>query len=382
MLVTYTAPTRAHHYPYAKSLVQAGCLHAFVSGFPRISPRASLPELRGKLIRVDFFETISLLGQRCGIPDSWFDELSYWSKLSLDRRSLAPAKTSNLFLFYNGCGLSTLRKVKPKTICVVEVVNSHVLTQETILREESARLNLKFRSFHPPQVRRRVAEYNEADYILCPSEFVRNSFLERGFDGRKILKVPYGFTARSTSDQHRNTGKVFRVLYVGQVAVRKGLRYLLSAFEQLQHPNKELWIVGAFTKVTGIEGCPIPQGVKFMGILKDEFLADAYRQSSVFVQPSLEEGLSLVIGEALSHGLPVIATVNTGATDLFQNGVEGWHVPIRETAAITEKLQQLADDNGLLEAMSEKALARSVHLGGWEQSGKLLLDTLRSLAMK
>ena len=66
------------------------------------------------------------------------------------------------------------------------------------------------------------------------------------------------------------------MLYVGQISVRKGLRYLFEAFEKLRHPGKELWIVGPRTKVTGIADVTPPEGTKFLGILKGDDLAKAY----------------------------------------------------------------------------------------------------------
>ena len=75
----------------------------------------------------------------------------------------------------------------------------------------------------------------------------------------------------------------------------------------------------------------------------------------VLVFPSLFEGFGLVILEALSQGLPVIATPSTGAPDVLTDGEDGWIVPTRSSAAIQDRLQRLLDEPGLLSQMSERA---------------------------
>jgi glycosyltransferase involved in cell wall biosynthesis len=170
------------------------------------------------------------------------------------------------------------------------------------------------------------------------------------------------------------------VLYVGQISIRKGLRYLLQAFAKLKHPRKELWIVGPRTQLTGIDDLEIPDGTSFPGPLKGADLSRAYQQASVFVLPTLEDGFGLVLGEALSFGRPVITTVNSGGAELIQEGIEGFSVPIRDTASILEKLQLLAGNPGLLERMSSAALVRGRLIGGWSTAEKLLLDGLSKIS--
>jgi glycosyltransferase involved in cell wall biosynthesis len=92
-------------------------------------------------------------------------------------------------------------------------------------------------------------------------------------------------------------------------------------------------------------------------------------RSHVLVLPSVEEGLALVQGEAMACGCPVIATTATGCEDLFSDGVEGFIVPDRDTAALADRMQQLADDPALRESMSAAALERVKSLGGWDTFG-------------
>ena len=87
-------------------------------------------------------------------------------------------------------------------------------------------------------------------------------------------------------------------------------------------------------------------------------LAAQMARSHVLALASVEEGLALVQGQAMACGCPVVATTATGAEDLFTDGVEGFIVPDRDTAALADRLQQMADDPVLRERMTAAALER------------------------
>ncbi len=78
----------------------------------------------------------------------------------------------------------------------------------------------------------------------------------------------------------------------------------------------------------------------------------------------------MVIGEAMACGCPVIASTNTGASELIKEGVEGYIVPIRSPDVIADRLQQLADQPELREDMGQAALNRVQNLGGWDAYGE------------
>jgi glycosyltransferase involved in cell wall biosynthesis len=80
----------------------------------------------------------------------------------------------------------------------------------------------------------------------------------------------------------------------------------------------------------------------------------------------------------LSRGLPVITTRNTGGPEVIRDGVEGFFVPIRSSEAIAEKLELLAGDRDLLNAMSEAALKRSQECS-WQQYRDLLASTISQI---
>ena len=138
MRITYNSPNRSHHAPFARAMLRAGCLHKFVSGISRFSPRFDAREFGPHFLRADHLQNVFLWSQMKGAPKGVSIELAYWSKIWIDRCSARPASQSDVFLFYSGAGLGTMKRVKPLGVrCVVEAVNSHVLAQEALLAEFS-----------------------------------------------------------------------------------------------------------------------------------------------------------------------------------------------------------------------------------------------------
>jgi glycosyltransferase involved in cell wall biosynthesis len=293
-------------------------------------------------------------------------------------------KDSDVFVFYNGNGLSSCNYAnKIGKTTVVEVVNSHVEYQEDLLKQEYESLNLPWQPFHKKDKERRIKEYDAADYILLPSEFVKQSFLAKGFPEEKLLKVPYGFTIPVQKENRPINGHTtFNVLYVGSISVRKGIRYLIEAFKMLEIPNKKLIIVGPVEQISGIEDMVITDDIEFTGVLKGTHLEKIYQWADVFCLPTIEDGYGLVLGEALSHGLPLITTTNSGGLDLIVEGIEGFIVPIRDSLAIFEKLKLLSSNDELLVKMKLAALEKAAGMNGWEASGNILCEKLETVFLK
>ena len=377
MKVLYCAPVRSTHYGYALELFRAGMLQAFVSGVSRFAPNGALPEIGDKLFRADLLQNVYLAALKARLPKAVTDELAYLSKIFIDQTCRGFTSKTNLFLYYNGCGLESARRVRQSGgITMVEAVNSHVLYQEQIMREEHHLLGLKWKPFHCRETQRRVLEYQEANRILVPSEFVRKSFIAQGIKEEKLIKVPYPIRsvvgAPEILQRHSKTDDVFRILFVGSISLRKGVRYLIEAFGRLRHPRKELWIVGPMLNPSGLEGLTIPEGVSFRGVLKSQELQKAYQSASLFCLPSIEEGLALVLGEALGNGLPIVTTDHSGAEDLMTHDREGVITGIRDPEALCSAFERAIQDPNWFGTIRENARLRSLNLRDAPQSSGIV----------
>jgi glycosyltransferase involved in cell wall biosynthesis len=239
--------------------------------------------------------------------------------------------------------LSQLRKIGAKII--VECGSTHICEQDELLRQEYEYFGLRYLPILQKNINKVLAEYEQSDYIMTCSNFTQQSFFKRGIKKEKVLKIPYGvnldfFLAKK--DQQQKRDDKFRVICVGLMCLRKGIPYLLQAWEKLGLPeNKaELLLVGNLQKdlMHVLKNMYMPKNVNFYGPTDRETLANLYKSSDLFVLPSIEEGLSMTIAEAMACKLPVVCTKNTGGEELVENGHEGFIIPIRNSDILAEKI--------------------------------------------
>jgi glycosyltransferase involved in cell wall biosynthesis len=221
-------------------------------------------------------------------------------------------------------------------------------------------------------------EWQLADVILCPSEYVRTSIAAVNGPVDKCQVVPYGvdsseFSQADSLDHEQISGQPLRVLYVGSVGVMKGIVYLLKAMSKLSDIPVQCRIVGAWRVNPHVLKSHTPENVELVGPVPRVRIAQEYKNADVFCLPSLSEGSATVVYEALAAGLPVVTTHHSGT--IVRDEVEGFIVPIRDPDAIAESLCQLASDRSLLASMSEAAYARSAY-GSLDTYGSRLLEAL------
>jgi glycosyltransferase involved in cell wall biosynthesis len=224
---------------------------------------------------------------------------------------------------------------------------------------------------------RKDEELQAASAVIVASSYVRSTLQEHGFTDRPVFMIPYGsYTPTSEAKPISGQGPL-RVLFVGSLGQRKGLSYLLDAIAMLGSAVS-LTLIGQRTS----DSCtPLDEALlihRWIPSLPHPEILAEMRAHDVLVFPSLFEGFGLVLTEALSQGIPVIATPHTAAPDLISDGVEGFLVPIRDSGAIAERLQQLSDDRDLLAQMSAAALTLA-EKRNWDVYQQQLVATVRSL---
>lgn len=152
------------------------------------------------------------------------------------------------------------------------------------------------------------------------------------------------------------------ILSVARLIPRKGLHHLIAAVAQL--PDARLTIVGGGTEGPALEALVCSLGVEervtFAGAVPHEDLPARYRSASVFVLPSLNEGMSNTVLEAVASGLPVLLTDTGGTRELLSDGENGFLIDA-EPSAIAAALSRYRENPALLRSHGKASRARAEH---------------------
>jgi alpha-maltose-1-phosphate synthase len=363
---------RFHFFHLARQMEKRGWLQKVFSTYPWLKLRYEHGIPAEKILTDPLIETLMIGKARFGLNfptiDEWLDRRK---RNVFDKFILKNMSDCDVFIGLSGSGLAGGRCVQEfggRYIC--ERSSSHIVVQNELLTEEHSRWGSRFTGISPAIIDREMEEYDAADFVMVPSRFVEKSFLSKGIPSRKIVRNALGVELKHFFRTGDPSADEFVVLFVGQASFRKGIPYLLEAFRSFQHPRKRLILVGLVDPDIRpyLRKAPL-EHVRFVGPIAHRNLAELMSMAQVLVLPSIEEGWGLVQAEALACGCPVIATANTGASDLFESGREGFIVPIRSSDAILACLERLADDPSLRDKMSWAAQERMKGLGGWDRYG-------------
>ena len=398
MRVTVSVAGRFHAFHLVEQLARRGYLDRFITSTlnERLLPNRRLPDsLRNNS---DFIEKIrqvptpEYLGygvRRLPIKDSQL--LSYFIKDNLyDRSAVKHITNGDLFVGWSSQSLFQMREAKARGArAIIERGSTHISEQYRLIEEERKRFGIAA----PARSRwerlleeKQLKEYHEADFIMTPSEFARQSFLDRGFDPKKILKVRYGvdlsqFSSPQTplpAGQGAST-----LLFVGAIGFQKGIPYLLEAARNLRATGKKfhLKLIGRFEKDfeawlrTSNLRSEIDEHIPFV---PNHELVRHFHKADIFVLPSVQEGLALVIAEAMASGLPVVATENTGALEFIDNGTNGLIVPAANTPTLVTAIAELLGSPERAKSMGEEAAQKAKDFS-WDEYGDAIEQAYSSI---
>lgn len=330
MKVIVASAGRYHSVYLAKSLLEADYLQAFFYGGMEKDKLLFPPYLFWFNLIVSFadrffvkfqLDRFVLLSRWYTIRDYLFDE---WVAYNLTKEPVP-----DIFVAWaNGCRKSLSVAKKMGAITIVEAGSMHILIQEQILQKEYAKHNQVAACVMQENKDRMLAEYELADFIAVPSEHVRQSFLDAGILKEKVIKIPYGCNVEKFfSDQEKKLKGPMIFLFVGMISLQKGIYYLLKAWNSLSLSRDlaELHIVGNVTDDAKniVDQHKSNENIFFHGPVAHEKLFSFYQDAHVFLFPSLQEGLAMVIGEAMAAGLVVVCSPNSGGCELLKNWESG-----------------------------------------------------------
>ena len=370
---------RFHAFNLAQQLQKRGHLHSLISTYP--AWQAKKYDIDPKLVHALWeIEVSSRIWNRLPqlIKKNYNVQLAFLE--SFDKKVVnCLTHPGDIFIGWSGaCFWSFQHAKKMGALTVVERGSSHMAHQTRILREEYERWGLKFISTHPGVYERELESYQQADRIMIPSLFVKQTFIDEGISENKLIHVPYGTSLTEFYPLPKDDG-IFRVIYCGNITLQKGIPYLLQAFYELKLPDAELWLVGAVDpEIEPFLEKYKSDSIFLKGKQPQDQLKWFYSQCSVFCLPSVQDGFGMVIPQAMACGLPVIHSTNTGGNDIVRDNIDGFCVPIRDVEALKGKILFFYENSDRCEEMGKNALEQAHMSLSWDDYGTKIVQAYQA----
>jgi len=281
--------------------------------------------------------------------------------------------------------LATLEEAKRLGIpTVLERPNAHTRFAFEVVAEECERLGVTLppdheHAFNETVLEREEREYELADALLCPSEFVVKTFRDRGTAPEKLVRHIYGYDEGEffPAAEVPRSGDGLTMLYVGVAAVRKGLHFALEAWIRSPASQDGTFLIAgemlpAYGEALGF-ALEHPS-VHVLGHRTD--IPELMRRSDILVLPSIEEGFGLVCTEAIGSGC--VPLVSDACTELCRHGENALVHAVADVDALQAHITMLYEDRALLARLRAGCLETAPAVT-WKAAGVVLLDAYRTV---
>lgn len=292
---------------------------------------------------------------------------------------------NNADVFHVRSGNGGAGAIKKAKQCGMKVIVDHSIAHTSYLRKvlnpeyERLGLNCGYNTNFWDLI---TENCKEADCILVNSDFVKQTFVEEGFDENKV-KVAYlgvrpDFFSLKTS---YSINKQLQILFTGGFGVRKGARYIIEATKQLDEMgvNYRLVVVGAceMLEIDSLLKEYKSKNLQFVGFVPQDELKHYFITSDIYLFPSLAEGCASSGMEAMAAGLPVIATKESGLP--IDSGIDGVVIRSKDSGEIVNAVMSLVKDKSKRERYGLNAARKIKEKYSWEQYAETVVSYYKEL---
>ena len=227
-----------------------------------------------------------------------------------------------------------------------------------------------------------------AHLIIANSKDTKVKLESMGFHRQAIEVVHPGFDipyhTPSTEPPHQNG---IKILFVGNLLPGKGVEFLLEAIHHLKSAGATLDVVGDEGVAPGysrrlkemVAHGELKEKVRFRGRVAWEVIGDFYSGADIFVLPSRYEAYGTVLAEAMSFGLPIVATNVGGIPEIVAHGKNGLLVPPGDARSLAAAINKFVLSASLREEFSKASYERSTELNSWEDTCRTIWEHLHHL---
>lgn len=305
-------------------------------------------------------------GAGVAVQHRCYDEIGSWFASAVVRhlaRNPLDPKRHVLYAFSTGA-LETVRYARSIGMpAIVNQLDPARVDQQMISEEQARWPGWQATEGEIPEsyFERLSGEWEAAGLVVVNSEFSKRALVSQGVPAGKIFVVPLAYTPEvkaQTDRSGRTSREPLKVIWLGQIVLRKGIPYLFEAARILAERGVPVEIKVAGTVGISKEAiAKAPANVKVLGRVPREEALGLYADADCFVLPTISDGFAITQIEAMSYGLPVIVTPNCG--DVVSEGEDGFIIPIRDPESLADRIAALANDRDRLRAMSAKAVVKS-----------------------
>jgi|26BtaG_2_1085354.scaffolds.fasta_scaffold02347_4 glycosyltransferase involved in cell wall biosynthesis len=291
--------------------------------------------------------------------DNWVKEGSLFSEWSWKNISKHDIDNDSITFGYSMSSLESLTLSKKEgALAILGQIDPGLYWYDTLQEEYLEWLGYFPKDINPTDVfkERIQAEWDIADKIIVNSVHSKNSLIQYGVDFSKIevLPLPVNYKPSRLSKQLPKKNETIKVIFVGNISLAKGFQYFAEAQKKL----------GSKYEFIAIGDLHLPEelftkydwNINLTGRVNKNQLIDYYREASLLIFPTLSDGFGQVQLEALSFGIPVIATENCAS--VVTSGLDGEVIPIKNTQAIIEAILKITSSEFVYEQYSVNALKK------------------------
>ena len=309
MKIAIATTGRFHVLDLARELADLGHEVTFYTLVPRRrAVRFGLPARAHRGLLPWLFPLLAL--QRLG--GAWLRQrIDPWMTDLADRLIARRLEPCDIFIGMSGLCVRCARAARERfgAKVFIERGSRHILSQQAILAALADK-GLAADRVTSYAVRRELHGYAIADRIVVPSRHTVQSFIDEGVPADRLFRNPYGVELDMFPPTEAPLGLKPTLLFVGAWSYQKGVDLLVAAWRQLE--GVSLVHVGAI----GDAPLPTDPGFAHHDPVAQWQLTVFYQRAHVFVLASRQEGLALVLAQALVSGLPIVCTDRTGGEDL------------------------------------------------------------------
>lgn len=376
MKVTISVGGRFHAFYLAKYLHDKGYLHHLATSYPKFEvAKYGIDTTKvSTVVTKEVFERGWKKIFKTYPPNiigcTWYDYLASW-QIPLD---------SDVYIIWSGFALQTIQRIRkhnPSAKIIIDRGAAHILAQETLLKEINGKDTIAKNMIH-----RELAEYEACDYISTISKFAANSFIEQQYPKEKLFVNPMGVDLSDFALQSRTKNDLFTVGYVGVMSSQKNVVGLINAVSILvnQGAKIRLKLVGGIDYETFDEKLLTQHNfIDYIPSQPQKDLYLQYQKMDCFVLNSVQDGFGIVLLQAMSTGLPLIATTNTGGADVVKEGENGFIIPIKSDSILADKIKFLYENQEKCVEMGQNARKTVENGWTWEDYGHRYVNFLDKL---